>query len=107
MTYQEKFHNILLHYPDHLYVFLDGSKENYKTTRVAVLNKTTIKKALSTESSIFTVEPRAIDVALDISLKSKRKKCIIFLELLLVLLSLSNKKKLENPLFIKLLSKVD
>ena len=30
-TYQEKFHNILQHHPDHLYVFTDGSKDNNKT----------------------------------------------------------------------------
>ena len=43
-TYQEKFHNILRHHPDHLYVFTDGSKDNNKTACSAVLNKTIFKK---------------------------------------------------------------
>ena len=77
-TYQEKFHNILLHHSNHLYVFMDGSKNNNKTACVAVLNKTILKKALPMESSILTAEARAIDLALNIILKSKHKKFIIF-----------------------------
>ena len=43
-TYQEKFHNILQHLPDHQDVFTDGSKDNNKTMCAAILNKTIIKK---------------------------------------------------------------
>ena len=95
-TYQEKFHNIFQLYPDHLHVFTDNSRDNDKTACTAVLNKTIIKKPLLTESSIFTAETYVIDLALDIILKSKHKKFIIFSDLLSVLLSLSN-KKLKNP----------
>ena len=86
--------------------FTDGSKDNNKTACVAVLNKTILKKALLMESSIFTVEARAIDLALNIILKSKHKKSIIFSDSLSVLLSLRN-KKFQNPLIIKLLSWLD
>ena len=58
------------------------------------------------ESSIFTVEAHAIDLALNIILKSKHKKFIIFSDSLSVLLSLRN-KKFQNPLIIKLLSRLD
>ena len=95
ITYQEKFHHILQHRPDLLHVFTDGSKDNDKTARAAVLNKTIIEKALPTETSIFTAEARAIDLALDIFSKSKYKKFIIFSDSLSVLLSLSNKKNLR------------
>ena len=44
------------------------------------------------ESSIFTAEARAIDLALNIISKSKLKKIIIFSDSLSVLLSLRNKK---------------
>ena len=57
----------------------------------AVLNKTVLKKALPMESSIFTAEARAIDLALNIISKSKNKKFIIFSDSLSVLLSLRNK----------------
>ena len=55
-TYQEKFHNILEHHSDHLYVFRHGSKDTDKTACVAVLNKTILKKSLPIENSFFTVE---------------------------------------------------
>ena len=52
---------------------MDDSKNNDKTAYAAVLNKTIVKKALPTKSSIFTTEVRAIDQALDIISKSKHK----------------------------------
>ena len=102
-TYQEKFHNILQHHLDHLYVFEDGSKDNNKTACAAVLNETILKKALPMESSIFIAEACAIDLAV---LKSKHKKFIIFSDSLSVLLSLRN-KEFHQPLIIKLLSRLD
>ena len=87
-TNQEKFHNILQHHPDHLYVFTDGSKDNNKTACAVVLNKTIPKKALPMESSIFTAEAHAIDLTINIILKSKHKKFIIFSDSLSVLLLL-------------------
>ena len=54
------------------YVFMDGSKDNDKTGCIGVINKTIIKKALPMESSIFTTEAHAIDLALSIISKSKQ-----------------------------------
>ena len=105
-TYQEKFYNILQHHPNHLYVFMDGSKDNGRAVCAAVLNKIVLKKALPRESSIFTAEAHAIDLALNIISKSKSKQFIIFSDSLSVLLSLRN-KKFQNPLIIKLLSRLD
>ena len=105
-TYQEKFYNILQHHPDHLYVSTDGSKDNGRAACMAVLNKTVLKKTLPRESSIFTAEACAIDLALNIISKSKHKKFIIFSNSLSVLLSLRN-KKFQNPFIIKLLSRLD
>ena len=85
-------------------VFTDGSKDNGRAACMAVLNKTVLKKALPRESSIFTAEAHAIDLALNIISKSKHKKFDIFR--LAVLLSLRN-KKFQNPLIIKLLSRLD
>ena len=70
-TYQEKFHTILLYHPNHLYIFTDGSKDNNKTACAAIINKNN-----SQESSIFTAEAHAIDLALNIISKSKHKKFI-------------------------------
>ena len=87
-TYQEKFRNILQNHPDHLYAFIDISKDNDKMVCAVVLNKTIIKKALSMEISIIIAEAHAISP--DIISKSKHKKFTIFSDS--VLQSLSNKK---------------
>ena len=105
-TYQEKFYNILQHHPDHLYVFTDGFKDNGRAACAAVLNKTVLKKTFPRESSIFTAEAHTIDLALNIISKSKHKKFIISSDSLSALLSLRN-KKFQNPLIIKLLSRLD
>ena len=80
--YQEKFH--IIHHPDHLHVFTDGSKDNEKTACATVLNKTIIKNAHPIKSSIFTAEARAIDIAPDTISKNKHKKFIIFIDSLSV-----------------------
>ena len=85
---------------------MDGSKDGNKTACATVLNKTILKKVLPMKSSIFSAEVCAIDLALNIICKNKHNKFIIFSDLLSVLTSLRN-KKLENPLIVKLLSRLD
>ena len=85
---------------------MDGSKDSNKTACAAVLNKTIHKKALPMKSSIIIAEVCAIDLALNIISKNKHNKFIIFSDSLSVLTSLRN-KKLENPLIVKLLSRLD
>ena len=46
-TYIEKFHHIVSHYPEHLHVFTDGSKDHSRTVCAAVLNKIIHKKGSS------------------------------------------------------------
>ena len=104
-TYHEKHQNIFQQHPDYLCIYTDGSKDNNKTACAAVLNKMIKTKALPMDSSIFTAEACAIDLALDNILKEKHKKYIIFSDSLSVLLSLNN-KKLEYPLIIKLLCRL-
>ena len=76
---------------------MNGSRDSNKTVYAAVLNKT-----IPMKSSIFTAEVCAIDLALNIISKSKHNKFIM----LSILTSLRN-KKLENPLIVKLLSRLD
>ena len=71
----------------------DGSKAMTIRLGAVFLNKIIFKKALPTESSIFTAEAHAIDQALDIILKSKHKKFIIFTDSLSISISIGNKKK--------------
>ena len=53
LIYQEKLNNIQKKYPNHLDIFMDGSKNNNGTQCGAVLHKKTLKKSLSKEASIY------------------------------------------------------
>ena len=83
-TYIEKCHHIVSHYPEHLHVFTDSSKDHSRTACAVC----------------------AIDLALNIISWDKHYKFIIFSDSLSVLTSLEN-KKLENPLIVKLLGTLD
>ena len=72
-TYIKKFHHILSEYPEHLQIFMNGSKDHSRTAYAAVLNKIIHKKALPMESSIFTAEVSGIIISRD-----KHNKFIIF-----------------------------
>ena len=76
---------------------MDGSKDNNKTGCAAVLNRTILKKALPMESSIFSAEAHAIDLALNIISKSKHKKFVIFSDSLYFAI-IKKFKKFANPL---------
>ena len=104
-TYIKKFHHIVSNHPEHLHVFMDGSKDHSRTVCAAVLNKIIHKKALPMESSIFAAEVCATDFAPNIISKDKHNKFIIFSDSLSVLTSRKN-KKLENSLIVKLLSRL-
>ena len=58
------------------------------------------------KSSIFTADVCTIDLTLNIISRNKHNKFIIFSDSLSVLTSLKN-KKLENPLIVTLLSRLD
>ena len=105
-TYLENFHTIFLHHPDHQCIFTDDSKDNNKTACATVLNKTIHKKVFPMKSSIFTAEVFAIGLALNIISRDKHNKFIRFSNSLSVLTSVKN-KKLENPLIVKLHSRLD
>ena len=52
-TYYDKLANILQHhFAPHLYISTDGSEDNDKTARAAILNRKIIRKSIPNESSI-------------------------------------------------------
>ena len=95
-TYIEKFHHIVSHYPEHLHVFTDGSKDHSRTVCAAVLNKIIHKKALPMESSILTAKVCAIDLALNIISRDKHNKFIILW--LALCINITGKKKAGEPI---------
>ena len=94
-----KQQNILQQHPDYLCIYRDGYKDNNIIACAAVLKKIIKTKALPMQSSIFTAEACAIDLALDIMSKEEHKKFIIFSDSLSVLISLNNNKKTRAPIY--------
>ena len=106
LIYQEKLNNIQERYPNHLHIFMDGSKSNNGTGCGAVLHKKTLKKRLLKEASIFSTKICAINLALKLVSTSNKEKLIIHLVSISVLQSLKN-TKLDNPFIVKLLNKLN
>ena len=103
---QEELEKVKERYPKHLLIFMDGSKLE-KITRCATIHKGEIfQKHLSNDTSIFSVEAYAINMALDLISESRNNKFIIFSDSLSVLESLKN-RKFDNLLIIKILCKLE
>ena len=102
----ERFSIIKDEYSYFIPIYTDGSKENDRVGCAAVINDITIKERLPSNASIFTAELKAIDLALDAISESDDDYFIIFSDSLSVLLSIKN-CKLDNPLVVKLLTKID
>ena len=82
--------------------YIDGSHYNGRVESAAVISNISM---LPSKASIFTVEIKAIDLALDAIAESDDDHFIIFSDSLSVLLSLEN-TKLDNPLVVNLLHRL-
>ena len=62
--FQSKFAELKSQYPDHIAIFTDGSKDGVKVGSASVSHFHTYKMRLPDNSSIFSAEVQAIDLAL-------------------------------------------
>ena len=107
ITFQEKFQKVEEKYPNYIHIFTDGPKQNNATTSAAIINrKIQIKKHLPRETSIFSVEVYAINLALDLIAKSRNTKHIVFSDSQSAIVAIKE-KKFNNPLIAELLTKLN
>ena len=66
ITFQEKFLNIQNNLPDHHYIYTNGSKQVMKVGCAAVFQNQELLKHLPNESSVYSAEAIAIDLAMNI-----------------------------------------
>ena len=105
VTFKEKFEEILEEFPEHICIYTDGSKEYNSTTSAAIINTETKKtKRLPKDSSIFSAEIHAINLALDLIEGKEDLKYIIFTDSQSTILAIKSKKT-NNPLIADLLTK--
>ena len=66
ITFQENFLNIQNNFPDHHHIYTDESKQGMKVGFVAVFQNQELLKRFPNESSIYSAEVIAIDLAMNI-----------------------------------------
>ena len=66
ITFQENSLNIQNNFPDHHQIYTDGSKQGMKVGCAAVFQNQELLKRLPNESSIYSAEAMAIDLAMNI-----------------------------------------
>ena len=105
ITFQENFLNIQNNFPDHHHIYTDGSKQGLKVGCAAVFQNQELLKHLPNESSIYSVEVIAIDLAMNIIANHESFKFIIYSDSKSVLQALQSKD--STPLITRLLDKMN
>ena len=102
ITFQENFLNIQNNFSDHHHTYTDGSKEGMKVSCAVVFQNQELLKRLPNESSIYSAEVIAIDLAMNIIANHKSSKFIIYSDSKSVLQALQS--KYSTPLITRLLN---
>ena len=107
LTFQEKFLNIPNNFPDHHHhIYTDGFKQGKKVGCAAVFQNQELLKRLPNESSIYSAEAIAINLAMNIIANHKSSKFIIYSDSKSVLQALQSKNS-STPLITRLLDKMN
>ena len=93
-------------FPDHHHIYTDGSKQEIKVGCAAVFQNQELLKRLPDESSVYSAEVIAIDLAMNIIANHKSSKFIIYSDSKSVLQTLQSKNS-STPLITRLLDKMN
>ena len=104
LIFQEELEKVKEKYPKRLQIFTDGSKVD-KITGCATIHKEIFFLNLPNDTSVFSAEACAINMALDFISESRNNQFIIFSDSLSVLESLKN-WKFDHPLIIRIICKL-
>ena len=102
--FKSRFGEIRNCYPLFTQIYTDGSKDGEKAAAAAVCEDVELSFRLPDNSSIFSAELKAIDLAFDYIEKSKDDKFIILSDSLSSLQAMDN-LKYENPVVLQLLER--
>ena len=92
-------------YKNYKQIYTDGSKEDSKVGCAVISDNHSNMQRIPDDSSIFTAEAKAVDLALDfISTCDTNNNCIIFSDSLFVLKAMNHTSS-KNPQIQKLLEK--
>ena len=104
-TFQVRYNEIKEYYFSFKPIYTDGSKDGNSVAAAAVYGTKVKKCRLPNQSSIFSAEVKAIDLALDLVEQSDSSRFIIFSDSLSSLQALHH-QKLENPSVCNVLERI-
>ena len=102
MIFKNKFLEVKEQYYTHEEIFTDGSKDGEKVASAAILDGELYQFRLPNNSSIFSAELKAIDLALNHIEQDAYWRYIIFTDSLSAMQALEDEKT-DNPLTVNLL----
>ena len=105
MIFKNKFLEIKEQYYTHEEIYTDGSKDGEKVASAAILDGELYQFRLPNNSSIFSAELKAIDLALNHIEQDAYWRYIIYTDSLSVMQALEGEKT-DNPLVVSLLEKL-
>ena len=105
MIFKNKFLEVKEQYYIHQEIYTDGSKDGEKVAPAAVLDGELYQLRLPNNSSIFSAEVKAIDLALNHIEQDAYWRYIIHTDSLSVMQALEGEKT-DNPLVVSLLEKL-
>ena len=105
IIFKNKFLEVKEKYYTHEEIFTDGSKDGEKVASAAVLDGELYQFRLPNNSSIFSAELKAIDLALNHIEQDAYWRYIIYTDSLSVMQALEGEKT-DNPLIVSLLEKL-
>ena len=101
LVYQQHFAELKAQYPEHVSIYTDGSKDGVSVTAAAIVNNKTLTCRLPDNSSIFSAEAKAIQIALDAINDSKAGRYILYSDSLSCLQAI--KSYCDNPFITEIL----
>ena len=105
MIFKNKFLEVKEQYYTHEEIYTDGSKDGEKVASAAILDGELYQFRLPNNSSIFSAELKAIDLALNHIAQDAYWRYIIYTDSLSVMQALE-REKTDNPLVVTLLEKL-
>ena len=105
MIFKNKFLEVKEQYYTHEEIYTDGSKDGEKVASAAILDGELYQFRLPNNSSIFSAELKAIDLALNHIEQDAYWRYIIYTDSLSVMQALEGEKT-DNPLIVSLLEKL-
>ena len=105
MIFKNEFLEVKEQYYTHQEIYTDGSKDGEKAASAAILDGELYQFRLPNNSSIFTAELKAIDLALSHIEQDAHWRYIIYTDSLSVMQALEGEER-DNPLIVSLLEKL-